>query len=583
MTPYDHAILALYFVFMLAVSWVVRRLIRNSGDYFRSGGEAQWWMTGGTVFMVAFTAWTFTGAASRAYSDGWPIAVIYLANAVALVFGALSFGPRLRQLRVVTPVDAIRLRFGPGSEQFFTWLTVVTGLIVSSVGLYGLGIFFSAAFGADLGTTILVTGATVLFIALLSGSWAVMAGDFVQVLVLMPVAVIVLLLAFSQAGGPEAAFEQLTTTTLDPGKFSSQAFLPFWCVAMLVRSIVSINNFDSSSRFLCVRNTQHARWAGFLAAALMLAGVVLWFLPPMMASLSHRDLAAVFPNLRNPAEGAYFAIVRDVLPIGALGLFVSGIFAATMSSMDSGLNKAAGILVLNFYVPLLRPQARDQERLVAGKAATLVFGALVIALAVFLIRFRELSLFQIMMDVTVLLLLPLVVPQFLCIYLRRTPSWSGWSTVLVAFFAGLTARTWLNADWATQVFGYDRALDPFEIQNWDQASGSCAVLGAGTAWFTFTALFYRRAPQAYQEHVAEFCRRLDTPVADGDTDSAADSGKHQSQLLGWLCIPYGVVLCLCALFFPNPLPGKVAFFCCGLTIVAVGTGLLHSAGRLTKK
>ena len=32
--------------------------------------------------MVSFSAWTFTGAASRAYGDGWPIMIIYVANAV---------------------------------------------------------------------------------------------------------------------------------------------------------------------------------------------------------------------------------------------------------------------------------------------------------------------------------------------------------------------------------------------------------------------------------------------------------------------------------------------------------------------
>jgi Na+/proline symporter len=77
MTLYDYLVLGVYFIFMLTISWVFRRFVTNVSDYFRSGGQIVWWMVGGSAFMVSFSAWTFTGAASKAYADGWPIAVIY--------------------------------------------------------------------------------------------------------------------------------------------------------------------------------------------------------------------------------------------------------------------------------------------------------------------------------------------------------------------------------------------------------------------------------------------------------------------------------------------------------------------------
>jgi Na+/proline symporter len=577
MTTYDYGILTLYFVFMLAVSWVVRRLIRNAGDYFRSGGEAMWWMTGGTIFMVSFSAWTFTGAASRAYADGWPIAVLYLGNAIALFIGARWFGPQIRHLRVVTPVDAVRLRFGAGSEQFFTWVTLPVGLLMAGVWLYGLAIFLSAAFHADLVTTIIATGVSVLLIALLSGSWAVMAGDFVQVLVLMPVTLVILVLTFTRLGGVAEAFRQIDPVLVSPAKITTQAFLPLWCGAMILRCFFAINNLSDASRYLCVKNTKHASWAGYLAAGLMLAGVGLWFLPPMAVHLFHPNLSTVFPGLANPAEGAYFAIARDVLPIGALGLFVSGVFAATMSSMDSGLNKNAGVFVKNFYVPVVRPQASDSEQLRAGKIATLGFGIVVILLALFYTRFRELSLFQIMIDAGTLLHVPLSIPQLLGLYIRRTPPWSGWSTVLVACGAGLATRQWLTAEWAASVFSPNQSLSAVEAQNWDQAIMVLVVIGAGTAWFMLSALFYRYSSAEHKASVAEFGQRLATPVTDENSNTGSDD--RQSRFIGWLCIPYGSVLTACALVFPNSPGGKGAFTFCGAVIVLIGAALVRAARR----
>ena len=93
------------------------------------------------AFMVSFSAWTFTGAASRAYGDGWPIMVIYLANAVGFFINAAWFGPKIRQLRVVTGMEAVRQRFGRASEQTFTWITLPLQMLTAGIWLYGLGVF----------------------------------------------------------------------------------------------------------------------------------------------------------------------------------------------------------------------------------------------------------------------------------------------------------------------------------------------------------------------------------------------------------------------------------------------------------
>src|SRR5471030_2941337 len=110
MSSYDYAVIAFYFVYILAVSWFFRRFVTNVSDYFRGGGKALWWMVGGSAFMMSFSAWTLTGAASQAYGDGWPIATIYVANALGFLISALYFAPRFRQMRVVTGIQAVRLR-----------------------------------------------------------------------------------------------------------------------------------------------------------------------------------------------------------------------------------------------------------------------------------------------------------------------------------------------------------------------------------------------------------------------------------------------------------------------------------------
>ena len=95
----------------------------------------------------------------------------------------------------------------------------------------------------------------------------------------------------------------------------------------------------------------------------------------MAAAILYPDLS-VIPELKplgsKVSDGAYVAIGLKTMPLGMIGLMVAAIFASTMDSMEPGLNKNAGIFVLNFYKPILRKNASDRECLLVGKMATRV-------------------------------------------------------------------------------------------------------------------------------------------------------------------------------------------------------------------
>ncbi len=575
MTPYDYAVLAFYFGFMLVISWVFRKFITNVSDYFRSGGQVLWWMAGGSAFMVSFSAWTFTGASSRAYGDGWPIMVIYLANAVGFFINAVYFGPKMRQLRVVTSMEAVRQRFGRASEQTFTWITLPLQMLTAGIWLYGLGVFFSAAFNIDVWLTIVVTGVSVVLISLIGGSWAVVASDFIQVLILMPVTVVATFLAVAHVGGWTEMTHRLSATALNLDKVFTQDFLLFWCVAILFKQFLSTNNINDASRYLCVKDSNHARKAAILGGVLFLGGIIVWFLPPMVATISHPNLAANFPTLKEPAEGSFFAIAQATFPVGMLGLLVSGIFAATMSSMDSGLNKNAGVFIKNFYQPILRPSAGEPELLRAGKITTVVLGIIVIVVAVFYSQLKNLTLFELMVKFQVLVSLPYVVPLVLGLIIKRTPGWTGWSSVIVCFVVSFLTDRYLDIAWAARTFHVIDGTTNWERQNWEQGIGVFTILAAGLAWFLFARLFYRHENSAQKAAIEQFCHNLATPVDFAREEGVATDDK-QSWLIGWLCLPYGAVVMLMALI-PNPLVGRLAFVFCGGVVVLIGWLLVRQS------
>ncbi|MCV5647307.1 transporter, partial [Escherichia coli] len=83
-------------------AWLFRRFSTSSNDFLQGGGTMMWWMAGATAFMTQFSAWTFTGAAAKAYEDGISVMFIFWGNALGFFVAAAFFARRYRRLRVET-------------------------------------------------------------------------------------------------------------------------------------------------------------------------------------------------------------------------------------------------------------------------------------------------------------------------------------------------------------------------------------------------------------------------------------------------------------------------------------------------
>jgi len=602
LTVYDYAVIAFYFVFMASMGAVFKRFIRNTSDYFRSGGEMLWWIVGAGAFMTSFSAVTFTGMAGKAYKDGPVVLIIFLGNAIGFFFNWLYFAPVFRQMRCVTSMEAVRKRFGRANEQFFTWLQIPTGILYAAIWLNGLGVFVAAAFGWSLEWTIVITGAVVVFMSVLGGSWSTTASDFVQLLLLMPITIVAAVLALIHIGGVGPFVDKVPQHFWHWGTVANTNLIVLWVIAMLLQKFVSTNNLTDASRYLSVKDTKHARKAAMLGTICFIIGPAVWFIPPMVARVTHPDLTATFPQLKNPQDASYFAIAM-------VGLLLSGIFAATMSSMDSGLNRNAGFFVKNFYEVVRGPRASERELMAASLGSTLVMGLLVIAAGLWFSRLSNLPIFNLMVNFGGWVALPISVPLIWGMFVRRAPQWAGWTTVLIGLGTSYLTNRLLSAAWAASLVGH--TLNKREADDWAQLAGILMNIVVGSAWFWLTAwlfpiavparrgtmpaaattdpasaadgrvLDYARPVAAQEretepERVARFFEEMHTPV-DFHAEEGAGSDNLQAKVMGFLCLVYGGFITLMAVI-PNPLLGRLAFLFCGGVMFGVGW-LLHRASK----
>ena len=585
MDTYDYLVLVVYLGFMVSIGLMFRRFNRDSSDYFRVGGQAAWYMVGATAFMTQFSSWTFTGAASKAYRDGLIVLAIYLGNALGYGVAYLWSAARFRQMRVVTPMEGVRDRFGARNEQFFTWLWMPLGMIYAAIWLNAMSTFASAIFDVDPMATIVVLGTVVLLVASIGGGGAVMASDFIQMVILFPVAIVVAVLALQAVGdGHVIDGAGRLATAVSSTRRASQASTPtlllaLWVGATLLKQLCTTNSMNDSHRFLIAVNSRAARRAALMAAVLFVVGPIIWFIPPLAASMLYPDLSAV-PQLtrlgNRLSEGAYLAIGLTQMPAGMVGLMAAAVFGVTMSSMDTGLNKCAGIFIRNFYKPVLRPAADEREYLRVGQVTSVVCGVIVILLAIALQRYSDVPLFDVMMLFSSMAVVPFAIPLIWGIAITRSPDWSAWSTVCVGMLMSMLSPTLLDSAIVHRVLGFEPVMRAADRTDWLFAGTLILNVVVGSAWFLGSCLFVRFISREQRARQDAFAARIRTPVTD-DEDAAPERGLALTRSLALLCLPYGALVALFAVI-PNTIGGRVSFLFTGAFLMAIG-GLLWMASR----
>lgn len=572
-------IVGIYFLFLITIGWMFRTFTSTTSDYFRGGGNMLWWMVGATAFMTQFSAWTFTGAAGKAYNDGFAVAVIFVANAFGYLMNYLYFAPKFRQLRVITVIEAIRMRFGAKNEQVFTWSSMPNSVVSAGVWLNALAIIASSIFGFDMATTIWATGLVVLVMSVTGGSWAVIASDFMQMVIIMAVTITCAVVAIVQGGGVS---EIIANFPVDEGgsflmgnDLNYLSIFGIWAVFIFFKQFSITNNMLNAYRYLAAKDSNNAKKAALLACVLMTMGPLIWFMPSwFIAGQEGVDLATIYPEQGSKAaDFAYLYFVQEYMPVGMVGLLIAAMFAATMSSMDSGLNRNSGIFVKNFYQTILRPTSTEKELVFVSKLTSTFFGIAIILIALFINSLKELSLFDTMMYVGALIGFPMTIPAFLGFFIKKTPDWAGWGTLVVGACVSYYVGFVITPELVQNVFGLEE-LTKREWSDSKVAIGLMAHIIFTGGFFVLSVLFYKPLSEERQRDVDLFFGNLATPlVSEGSEQKALDN--KQRKMLGTLIAVAGIgVMGMCLI--PNPLWGRGVFIFCGVIVFAVGLLLVKA-------
>jgi SSS family transporter len=92
--------------------------------------------------------------------------------------------------------------------------------------------------------------------------------------------------------------------------------------------------------------------------------------------------AGVDPKSKE-SDYVFITFILQQMPHGIVGLLIAVILCATMSAMEATLNALGSTTAIDFYRPLIRPNASDHHYVIAAQALTAAWGLIAIAVASF--------------------------------------------------------------------------------------------------------------------------------------------------------------------------------------------------------
>lgn len=385
------------------MSWAIGRKQKSQEDYYLGGRAMPAWQISLSIMATQVSAISLIGAPAfiALKTNGGLVWLQYeFAIPLAMMLIMLTLIPMYHHTRAVTIYEYLEKRFGAATRTLISAVFLLGRGLGSGVALLATGIVTAVCLNWPLWETVLLIGLVSIIYTTFGGIKADIYSDIIQLVILWSGAIIAVLVLISLLDGH--AFEFLTSDhpRLQVFDFSSTGLgdgktFAFW--PMLIGGLflyLSYYGCDQSQaqRLLTTKTPQAAQKSTFINGLLRFPLVLTYcavgvLLIPFLHRQPEfaRQLAGQQPDFLVP----YFLI--EYMPKGLLGLLIAGIFAASMSSLDSALNSLSAASYRDFLVKLFPGLAHisDRKQVRLSRWLTILWGMIATGFALRMIGGSE--------------------------------------------------------------------------------------------------------------------------------------------------------------------------------------------------
>jgi SSS family solute:Na+ symporter len=367
------AALAGFLLLQVAIGVWISRRIATEDDYLVGGRRFGYTLATFSIFATWFGAESVIGSAGEVYSSGVSIATAepYGYGLCLILMGAFLARP-LWNRGLTTLADLYRQRFGAGVERLAAIILIPTSVLWAAAQVRAFGSVIALVGDIDLSLGLGIAAVFTIAYTTFGGLLADAVTDVLQGAVLSIGLIATLVLVVQHVGGFGDAMTIIRTSeAINFAPSAAGAWyetLEAWAIPVCGSLVAT----EIIGRVIAARSGTVAQRSSIGAGMIYLTiGSI-----PVVIALLARSFVGDLAN----AEQVLPTVASTVLPPLAFAIFTGGLVSAILSTVDSTLLVASGLLSHNILIPLTGV-TDDRRKVLLARAGVIGFGALAYLLA----------------------------------------------------------------------------------------------------------------------------------------------------------------------------------------------------------
>lgn len=403
----DLTIIILYLGVMLLVGFYFSRKNKNADQFTRASGKIPGWAVGMSIYATFLSSNTFLGVPGKTFGSNWNVYAFSISMPIAAWVASKYFVPFYRNSGEISAYTHFEKRFGPWARTYAVICFLLTQVARMGSVFFGIALSLQALTGIDMKTIMLVVGVCIIIYTVLGGIEAVIWTEVVQAVIKTGGALLILYLIIANMPGGISQVMQIGKAhqKFSLGSFSPGFIQPTFWVILLYGFFINLNNFGVDQnyvqRYHAASSIAQAKKSIWICVAMYLPASLLFCVigsclyayynihPEFINAIKQqaaiersgtgasiatiaKTAAALQPSDYGDKILPHFMVTK--IPAGLVGIIVSAILSAAMSTISSGMNASATVFSEDIFKRYFKRSANEKKTMRLLHTSTTVFG-----------------------------------------------------------------------------------------------------------------------------------------------------------------------------------------------------------------
>lgn len=342
---------------------------KNLKEYAIGGNNISTFALMATFFAGYIDAGSTAGMVERIYSLGMFYGVSCLMIPLFWFVTSYLFSDNIARFSgCISLPDIMELVYGKLAKHITVVLSIITCIGVIATNISAVGYLLNHFLGLSLLNGMLICSVVLCINTFMGGAKSLVITDVFQFIIFYLAIPIMCAIALQDIGGTDALRAALPDDMLTIN-FETQSIATF--CGFIFYALLPVANTTFIQRFLMARNAIKLKKVFLNTALIAFPFTAVMVLMGLMA----RVLA---PEIE-PNQALYF-LISEYMPIGMVGLMISGLLAVIMSTANTWLNSASVIIAKDIF-QVVNPNISSNKLLLSAQLSNIGITSLAIIVA----------------------------------------------------------------------------------------------------------------------------------------------------------------------------------------------------------